>query len=261
MLVDTHCHLTHDRFRPDLDEVLAAAAAAGTGVVVCVASDLDDAVDARRLAQDVEPGRMAPRIVHTAGVHPHQAGSAPGDLVTRLRDDLLEGAVAIGECGLDFHYDFSPREAQRRVFHAQLELAAETGLPVVVHCREAEAEMGEIVREAGSAGIRGVLHCFPGDLGLLEIALESGWFVSFTGMVTFGSFEGAEAVRRVPADRYMLETDGPYMAPAPHRGQRNEPAFISLVRDRIADLRGEAGTEVGQATTRNAGHFFGLQLT
>jgi len=164
----------------------------------------------------------------------------------------------VGECGLDFHYDFSPRPVQHRVFDVHLEVAAEAGLPLVVHCREAEREMARLVREAGDSGIRGVLHCFPGDVGLFDAAMEAGWLVSFTGMVTFRSFSGADLVRAVPSDRYMLETDGPYMAPVPHRGSRNEPARVTNIRDRIAELRGTLPGVVEGETGVTAASFFHL---
>ncbi len=227
---------------------------AGVSQTLCIASELDDARQVARLVAD------RPTLFGTAGVHPHDAAHAPSD----LREPLVEALgshpriVAIGECGLDFHYDFSPRDVQRRVFDLQLGVAGELGLPVVVHCREAEAEMIPIVREAGVAGIRGVLHCFPGDLELLATAMEAGWMVSFTGNVTFRNFTGMDAVKTVPADRYMLETDGPWMAPVPHRGSRNEPALIPLIRNRIAELRGETPEAVEAATDRNARRFFSL---
>jgi len=257
MLVDTHCHLSHERYASDLPGVLERAAAEGVGGVVAIASTLDDA---RRLADLVldQTGASSTRLFRTAGVHPHHAGAVTRGLRSRLLDELSREPrpVAVGECGLDFHYDFASPEAQRSVFHLQMEVAAETGLPLVVHCREAESEMIPMVREAGEGGVRGVLHCFPGDLTLLETAMEAGWMVSFTGLVTFRSFEGAEAVRQVLPDRYMLETDGPYMAPIPHRGKRNEPAFVPRIRDRVSELRAESPEAVAQATTANARAFF-----
>jgi TatD DNase family protein len=262
MLIDTHCHLTHDRYAEDRPGILGRAAEAGVGGIVCVASNLDDARAVEDLVREVEAGSAAVRIWRTAGVHPHEAAKAPEDLRPRLLE-ILDGsehpAAAVGECGLDFHYDFSPRARQREVFRVHLEVAAETGLPLVVHCREAEEEMAGFVTEAGRAGVAGVLHCFPGDLVLLEAAMEAGWLVSFTGLVTFGSFDGLEAVRRVPGDRYMLETDGPYMAPVPHRGKRNEPAWVPFIRDRVAQLRGEEPAQVESATTATAFRFFRLE--
>ena len=257
MLVDSHCHLTHERYEGDLSGVLERAREGAVGSVVVIASDLDDAVRVRDL---LDTGPRTPTLVGTAGVHPHQAGSAGSDLRPRLEEalDAHPRVVAVGECGLDFHYDFSPRDVQRRVFELQLQVAGDRGLPAVVHCREAEEEMIPLVREAGAAGVTGVLHCFPGHLPLLEAAMEAGWLVSFTGLVTFPSWDGTESVRAVPGDRYMLETDGPYMAPVPHRGKRNEPAWVPRIRDRVAELRGEDPDAVARDTTGNARRFFGL---
>lgn len=264
MLIDTHCHLTHERYGDDLPGVLAGASEAGVGGVVAIASDLGDADAVARLPDlreaDGGAGEGWPDLWGTAGVHPHEAEDAP----RRLRDRLVArssppgAVVALGECGLDYHYDFSPRGVQRRVLDAHVEAASETGLPLVVHCRAAEGDMTAAVREAGGAGVRGVLHCFAGHDGLLDAALEEGWLVSLTGLVTFPSFTGAGAVRRIPGDRYMLETDGPYMAPVPRRGRRNEPAFLPYIRDAVARLRDEAPSEVERATTANARRFFGL---
>lgn len=264
-LVDTHCHLSHPQYAEDLEAVLGRAVEAGVTRVVTIASDLDDAETlATRIVGPAGAGR--PAIWGTAGVHPHHTGGLPEvqseagrALLDRLRQLLTRpGMVAVGECGLDFHYDFSPPAPQFAWFEAQLVVAAEVGLPVVVHCREAEAEMIPRVREAGRAGVRGVLHCFPGDLSLLEAALEAGWSVSFTGNVTFRSYPGGAAVQAVPAGRYLLETDGPYLAPVPHRGRRNEPAHVAAIRDRVAELRGVDPVQVAEETTRAALAFFGL---
>ncbi len=261
MFLDTHCHLTHERYREDLPEVLVRAGDVGGDGGVSIAWDLVAALALGSLRAPV--GWVwggAPRLYATAGVHPHEARRAPADLHGALRELLraAPGFVAIGECGLDFHYDHSPRSVQERVFDRHLAAAQDLGLPLVVHCREAEGAMIPRVREAGDAGITGVLHCFPGDPDLLDVALEAGWYVSFTGMVTFRSFEGADAVRAVPSGHYMLETDGPYMAPVPRRGERNEPAFLPLIRDRIAELRGVPPSEVERETGEAALRFFGL---
>ena len=264
MLIDTHCHLTHERYGDDLPAVLARAGGAGVGGVVAIASDLGDADDVARLPElreaDGGAGEGWPDLWGTAGVHPHEAEDAPRGLRDLLvaRSSPPGAVVALGECGLDYHYDFSPRRVQRSVLGAHVEAASETGLPLVVHCRAAEGDMTAVVREAGGAGVGGVLHCFAGDDGLLDAVLEEGWLVSLTGLVTFPSFAGADAVRRTPGDRYMLETDGPYMAPVPRRGRRNEPAFLPHIRDGVARLRGETPAEVERATTANARRFFGL---
>lgn len=280
MLIDTHCHLTDARFQEDLPETLARAHESGVGAIIAIASSLPEADVVRALWSGVsgggapgagseasvgEPGSAGaarPAIWGTAGVHPHEAASGQPEFLERLREALAMDPrfVAIGECGLDYHYDFSPRGTQLEIFESQIGIAEETGLPLVVHCREAEEDMRSIVGQAGRAGVRGVLHCFPGDPELLDVALDAGWLVSFTGMITFRSFSGEEAVRRVPGDRYMLETDGPYLAPVPHRGKRNEPAWVARVRDRVAEIRGETPQQVERATTATAERFFGLDL-
>lgn len=269
MLLDTHCHLTDPRYETDLALVLERAGSVGVGGIVCVVSDLDDTrateiVGSYRDGDPADSGSRAegalPQLWRTVGIHPHAAGRSGGDLMARLGEalDSSERVVAIGECGLDFHYDFAAPADQRRVFDLQMRIAEDRDLPLVVHCREAEAEMAGRVRDAGTAGIRGVLHCFNGDASLLDTALEAGWLVSFTGLVTFKSFQGAESVRAVPAGRYMLETDGPYMAPVPHRGERNEPAFLPAIRDHVALLRGTTPDDVERETTEAARVIFRL---
>jgi TatD DNase family protein len=264
VLVDTHCHLTDRRYAEDLSDTLERAKAGAVGAVIAVASDLDDAKRVRGLLDGgpTSPASTRPLLFGTAGVHPHQSAPAHDGLRERLLEALRADSrvVAVGECGLDYHYDFSPKDRQRKVFDLQIEVAGEVGLPLVVHCREAELDMAGAVRAAGNAGVRGVLHCFPGDLALLETALEAGWMVSFTGIVTFPSFQGDEAVRTVPRGRYMLETDGPYLAPVPHRGKRNEPAFLGAVRDCVAELRGESPAQVEADALETARRFFGLPL-
>lgn len=260
-LVDTHCHLTHRRYDDDRQAVRVRAAEAGVKRVVTIASDARDGERVAEMVSDegTQDGSAPARLFGTAGVHPHESGKAgPGD-VDRIRDILVDGRgmVAVGETGLDYHYDHSPREHQRRLFLAHLELAHELDLPVVVHSREAEEDTRAILRDTGG-GLRGVLHCFSGSGSLLDAALEAGWMVSFTGLVTFPNYDGGDLVARVPADRYMLETDGPYLAPVPYRGKRNEPARVREICLRVAELRGEDPEDVALRTTGNAMDFFGL---
>ena len=166
--------------------------------------------------------------------------------------------VAVGETGLDYHYDFGPRDRQRELFRAHARLAAETGLPLVVHSRSADDDTRAVIAEFRGLA-HGVLHCFTGGMRLLEEALDAGWHISFTGLVTFRNFDGQEALRAVPPDRLMIETDSPYLAPVPHRGRRNEPAYVARVRDGVAAVRGESAEEVERYTARNAFRFFGLE--
>ncbi len=252
MLIDTHCHLTHDRFGDDVDGTLARALEAGVERVVVIASTAEDAGDVLELVRNRES------LWGTAGIHPHRSGEAEDGDLERVRE-LLEDPrmVAVGETGLDFHYDFSPRDVQRRLFEAHLQLAADTGLPVVVHSRSADDDTRALIRDC-PRGLRGVLHCFTGGRDLQETALEAGWSISFTGLVTFRNFDAREAVRRVPRERLMVETDAPYLAPAPHRGKRNEPAYVRHVADAVARIRDEAPEDVASYTTENAEAFFAL---
>lgn len=252
MLVDTHCHLTDPAFRSDVDAVLSRARAAGVARVVTIASHLGDARDAlERLADGI-------RVWSTAGVHPHEAARArPADWPALRELAADPRVVAVGECGLDYHYDHSPRDVQRRVFDAQIGIADESGLPLVVHSREADADTAAALR-AAPGGVAGVLHCFTGSRELLDVGLSRGWHVSVTGLVTFRRFDGVDWLREIPEDRLMLETDAPYMAPVPLRGKRNEPAFLEHVAAAVAAHRGEAVERVRAYTTRNAVRFYGL---
>ncbi len=250
-MFDSHCHLTDERFAGEVDEVLARAHAAGVSGVVTIASDLEDARAAAALAA------THATVWCTAGVHPHAAGARETDWEVRLRALLAEPrCVAIGESGLDYFYDNAPRAEQRRVFEQQLALAAELELPIVVHSRQAEADTAAMLQQA--SGVRGVLHCFDAGPTLLEAALAADWYVSFSGLVTFKRYEGGALVAAVPGERLLVETDSPYLAPVPHRGRRNEPAFVARVVDAVAAFRGEAAAGVGARTEANARRFYGM---
>jgi len=254
LLVDTHCHLTHPSFGDDLEEVLGRAAEAGVSRMVSIASNVADAEDALARIAD---GR---RVWTTAGVHPHEAsGAGPSDWERIRQLASHPWVVAVGECGLDFHYDHSPRDAQFQAFEAQIEIAAESRLPLVVHSRSADADMVDVLGGM-PAGVVGVLHCFSGSPKLLDAALSRGWYISVTGVVTFRRFDGAAWLRAVPEDRLMIETDSPYMAPVPHRGKRNEPAFVAGVAEAVALHRGESVEHVQAYTSRNAAHFYSLPV-
>jgi len=246
--IDSHAHLADPAFGADRDEVIARARAAGAVAIVAIGESLAAAARAREVAA-AHPGFVR----FTAGVHPHDAASFdPARDPDVIRDEVGRGAVAIGECGLDYHYDHSPRDLQRRAFAAQLAIAAETRRPVVVHTREAEDDTAAMVREAGSAGIVGVLHCFTGSHALAHAALESGWYISFSGIVTFKRWADDDLVRLVPDDRLLVESDSPYLAPVPDRGKRNEPAWVARTVERVAMIRGVAAESVGEQSVRNA---------
>lgn len=249
---DSHLHLTDARFEEDRDEVLRRAREAGVAGMVTIGTDPEDAERALALAT------TAADVWATVGLHPHAADRfSPG-----LRDALealtaRADAVAVGETGLDYHYDNAPREAQRESFRAHLEMAADRALPVVVHSREADADTEALIREFSGA-VRGVLHCFTGGPGLMAAGLEAGWHVSFSGIVTFVP-SLADRVRTVPDDRLLIETDSPYLAPAPRRGRRNEPSFLPHTCRKVAEIRGVPAAEVAALSVRNARTFYRLE--
>jgi TatD DNase family protein len=252
MLIDTHAHLTDKRIHPDVDAVVQRAAEAGVGTIVSIATGAED-WDA-----DLALAERFPGVYATAGIHPHAASTASEEAFGRIRALLAHPrVVAVGETGLDYHYDFSPRDVQRDNFARHLEISRDTGKPIIVHNRESDDDLRALLREAGQ-GTVGVLHSFSSSRALLEEALAMGWYASFSGMVTFKKYEGADFVRMVPADRIMVETDTPYLAPVPHRGKTNEPAFVVHVAARCAELRGEDPAEFAARTTENGRRFYGL---
>jgi len=255
MFFDSHCHLTDERFSAEdtPDAAVARALEAGVVGLVTIGVGPEDAAAALDIAE-----RHA-GVWSSAGVHPHDAAGADAAVLERIRELARRPkCVAIGEIGLDYHYDNSPREAQRRVFRQQLELAAELGLPVAIHSREADADTAALLGDAASAGVVGVLHCFSGEARLLEAALAAGWYISFAGVVTFRKYDAQALLRAVPAERLLVETDAPYLAPVPQRGKRNEPAFVPFVAAGVAAIRGEDPAAVGRYTTENARRFYGI---
>ena len=249
MLIDTHCHLADPVFAPDRAEVLMRMRAAGVGralVVESVLSQLD-----RTLAWTEEE----PDLGLVTGCHPHDASQWDAALAARLQAVWTHPRVrAAGEMGLDYHYDHAPRDVQRRVFSEQLALATGAGMPVVIHAREADADIIAILREQPTAAV--VLHSFSSGPTLRDAALEAGWYLSFSGMITFKWWVDLDAVRLVAADRMLVETDAPYLAPVPHRGKRNEPAYVVEVARRLAEWRGETPETVAALTTANAERLF-----
>jgi TatD DNase family protein len=253
-LFDSHAHLTDPSFASDLDAVLARAAEARVATVVTIASQLDDTRAAIELARQVAD----PQVWATAGIHPHEAQRCSPEALAELEGlAAAEQVVAIGETGLDFYYDNAPRDLQLDAFRSQVELAERLELPVVVHSREADEETATVIREYAGRVV-GVLHCFSGGAGLLEVGLEAGWYVSYSGMVTFKNFRDARHVEAVPLDRLLVETDSPYLAPVPMRGRRNEPAFVGHVVKRIAEMRGEDPDRVADVTYENAWELYGV---
>jgi TatD DNase family protein len=246
-LVDSHCHLDDKQFAGDREAVIERARAAGVEYLMAIGTgdgpqDLETAI---RLSDCYSSFHA------TVGVHPHDAAKATPETFDRLRDLLRHPKVlALGEIGLDYHYDFSPRDTQRTVFIRQLELAREAGKPIVIHTREAWGDTMQVLREHYTGG--GIFHCFTGGTAEAQEALDFGFHLSFGGVVTFPKAEAVrEAARIAPLDRLLLETDAPYLAPVPHRGKRNEPAFLVETARKLAQVRGMPIEELAAATTRN----------
>ncbi|MGA3099277.1 MAG: TatD family hydrolase [Bryobacteraceae bacterium] len=246
-LLDSHCHLDDPKFDADRDEVIARARAAGVATMLAVGTGSGP--------PDLEAGlRIAERypfVYATVGVHPHDASKASEETFSRLRELAAgEKVAAVGEIGLDYHYDFSPRPVQREVFVRQLEIAAECGKPVVIHTREAWEDTLTLLR--GRLLFGGILHCFTGDERQAREALDLGLYLAFGGVLTFPKAEEVRrAARMAPEDRLLVETDCPYLAPAPGRGRRNEPAFVVEVARRLAAERGQSVERIAEATTLN----------
>jgi len=238
-VIDSHCHLADDKFAADLPAVVARATTAGVTTALCILSA--DEPDEVGRAADVRAAW--PAVQFAAAIHPHRAAAYAGRAavaagITRAAAQT-SAAVAIGEIGLDYHYDFAPRDVQRDVFAAQIALACERDLPVIIHTREAEDDTIAVLKEAGGP-LRGVLHCFTGTPRLADEALALGLHVSFAGIVTFPKAANLrEVARQIPADRILCETDSPYLAPLPHRGKRNEPAWVVRVAEELATARQE----------------------
>jgi TatD DNase family protein len=258
MYVDSHAHIEMEVFDPDREQVIERARRSGIDIIVNVGNG-DLARDSHLAAF-----RIAERyrfIYATVGIHPHEARLASQDLYLRLAElSNHPKVIAWGEIGLDYHYDNSPRDVQRQVFRRQLELARERRLPVVIHTREAEADTLAILRDEWSgSGLPGVIHCFTGSEPFAESAIQMGFYISFSGIVTFKKSDQLRGVAgAIPLDRILIETDSPFLAPEPHRGRRNEPAFVLEVARKIAELRGLQPEEVGRVTSENFKRAFPL---
>jgi TatD DNase family protein len=258
-VIDSHCHLADDTFAGDLDAVIGRARSAGLERALVVLEGGNGAEEARA-------GQITgiwPAVRFAIGVHPHQAHAFDGSEeraadVVRAAFARLPAARAIGEIGLDYHYDYSPRPVQHAVFRAQMRLARELRRPVVIHTREADEDTLAILRAEGGGVVKGVLHCFTGGDALADAGLALGFYISLAGIVTFPKAAALrETARRVPLDRLLVETDSPFLAPVPHRGKRNEPAYVVQVVEALALVYGVAPDELARRTTANFHALFG----
>ena len=253
MFIDTHAHLTFPEYKIDLPEVIQRAKEADLEAIIDIALDDEAIRTSLRYAQDY-PGY----VFTAAGLHPHDASEWTDDIPDKLRGLAKEKKiVAIGEMGLDYHYKLSPIEKQQETFRIFLGLAQELDLPAVIHSRDASKDTMRIIHEENQGKLKGVLHCFSGDMELAKEALDIGLLISFTGNITFPkAHQVRNAAKEIPLDRIMIETDCPFLAPQAFRGKRNEPAYVVKVAEQIAEVRGSTVEEIASKTTENAKRFF-----
>jgi len=257
MLIDSHAHVTHPRLLKDLDGVLLRAAEAGVGAIVTVGYD---AAANREVARVVAE---KPGLCGAVGIHPHDAQTATQEVLAEMvRLATHERIVAIGETGLDFYRNLSPRDAQEIAFIEQIHLALELDLPLIVHSRDANPDTFRILQREGGGELRGVMHCFSGDLNFARRCIELGLYIGIAGNVTYTNSKQLHTVAaKAPLDRLLVETDSPWLVPKPHRRSGdNEPAFVKLVAEKVAELRGITFEEVAEVTSANARELFGMTV-
>lgn len=255
MLFDTHAHLDDDRFDEDRDEVIKQCTEAGVGLILNAASNMETSY------RSIELAEKYPFIYAAVGVHPHDASEMDENTADVLA--FLTGnkkVRAIGEIGLDYHYDYSPRDVQRKRFIEQIDLARQLKLPIIVHDREAHGDVMDIFRKTRIKEVGGVLHSFSGSAEMALECLRLGMYISISGPVTFNNArKTAEAIKEVPLDMLLIETDSPYLTPVPHRGKRNYPGYVRLVAEKIAEIKGISFEEVAQKTMENGKRLFGIE--
>ena len=252
-LIDSHCHLDFPDFADELAAVVERAQAAGVERLVTISTRI------RQGARLVAIAERFPNVYFTIGTHPHQAAEEPEVDSAAIRAFAAHPkCVGVGEAGLDYHYDYAPRDVAARVFRGQIAMARELGLPLVIHARDADDDVAAILREETAAGaFEAVLHCFTSSRALAETGLELGFYVSFSGVLTFKNSAELRAIARdVPLDRVLVETDAPFLAPVPHRGRRNEPAFVVETARTLAEVKGVAGSAIAAATRANTLRLF-----
>jgi len=248
MLVDSHCHLDFPDFAEELDDVVGRAGEAGIGHMLTICTHVS------KFGQVLKVAERYDNIFCTVGIHPHNAANeaetSPEQLI-KLAENVK--VIGFGETGLDYYYDKAPRDIQQRQFRAHIEAARQTGLPLIIHTRDADDDMAEILtKETGKGAFPGLLHCFSSSAKLAETALDLGLYISISGIVTFKNAEDLrQTVKKVPLDRILVETDAPYLAPVPKRGKRNEPAFTAHTAEKVAEIKGLPLEDVANTTTDN----------
>jgi TatD DNase family protein len=254
MLIDSHAHIQGKEYAGEVGAVIARAHEGGVEKIIVVggAGDMSSNTEAVALAESCAD------VYATVGMHPHDAKDVAADELRKIRELTSHAKViAVGETGLDYYYNHSPHDVQRRVFIQFIHMARETGLPIVVHERDAANDAAELLRSEGAANIRGVIHCFTGNYEAASAYLDLGFYLSFTGIITFKNAEPLrDVVRKVPLDRMLVETDSPYLTPVPYRGKRNEPAYVRFVADMVAKVKTVSLEDVARTTTSNVHELF-----
>jgi TatD DNase family protein len=251
MFIDSHCHLYMGSWTKNLDVVLARANEIGVGKIICPGIDIESSW------QSVTIAKHHPNVYTAAGIHPHNAGNAPTDYINQLRDILTQSKiVALGEIGLDYYRNISEPNTQRKVFKKQLQLAKEINLPVIIHNRDADAEIIHIIQQVSP--IQGVAHCFTSDLMTAKIFLDLGFYISFAGNLTYKNNELPEVAKEIPLDRLLIETDAPFLSPIPYRGKENEPSRIKYTANKLAECHAVSCEIIELATQNNAEKLFNL---
>jgi TatD DNase family protein len=255
MLIDSHVHLDDKRFNRDRDSIIRGLKDDGIEMVINIGADLQTSIASVSLAEKYD------NVYAVVGVHPHSAKEVDNSTIEILKSFASrEKVLAIGEIGLDYHYDNSPRDVQRKWFVEQLKLAKEVNLPVVIHTREAAQETFEILKEAQDGTLRGVLHCYSGSVEMALEYIKLGFYISIAGPVTFNNSRVLkDVVKAIPLDKLLVETDCPYLTPEPNRGKRNEPAYVKYVAGEIADIKGISFEKLAEATNKNTKDLFNIK--
>lgn len=254
MFIDSHCHLDYEDFSEGVGEIITRAKAAGVNQMMTISTQM------AKFSKVLGVAENHPEVFCTVGTHPHHA--AEPDEVNVSRETIVDctkhaKVVGIGECGLDYFYDHAPHDVQKKVFATHIEAGVEADMPLVIHTRDAEQDTVELIRKVGGGKSKGVLHCFTGTQWLAEQGLDFGYYISFSGILTFKKSEELRAIAKmVPLDRILIETDSPYLAPMPHRGKRNEPAFVVHTAQVLAQVKNLTTKEIGKITTDNYFNLF-----
>lgn len=251
MLIDSHCHLYMGSWSKNLNDVLVRAQERKIGKIICPGIDIDSSWQSLTIAKNYS------NVFAAAGIHPHDASNAPADFINQLRDIFTQPKiVALGEIGLDYYRNISDAETQRKVFKKQLQLAKEMDLPVIIHNRNADADIIHLIQQVSP--IRGVAHCFSSDLTTAKIFLDMGFYISFAGNLTYKNSNLPEVAKEIPLDRLLIETDAPFMSPMPYRSKENEPSRVKYVADKLSDCKGVSYETIELVTQNNAEKLFNL---